>query len=102
MSKSTKSAPVSKSGTRFGVKSAPEGTPGHFFKWTDPKTGAPSGEAGVGVGTCIHCGVKQEYRRSGPRNGFKRFYRVVGSRTWTETEPKCSRKAATKKTDKAA
>lgn len=76
---------ASKSGTRYGVKSAPPGTQGHFFKWDG---GAP----GVGTGTCIHCGVKQQQRPNGVRGGKLRFYRSVGTRAWTETEPKCVRK----------
>lgn len=69
--------------THFGSKSAPEGTPHHFYRW--------SGKAsGQGIGTCIYCGVQVEWQEKGARGGKQRRWKVKGH--WTPTEPACKRK----------
>jgi hypothetical protein len=80
----TKKSAVEARQTHFGSKSAPKGTPHHFFRW-------PKG-AGVGEGKCIYCGVGLMWEERGTRGGKVRRYKVKGK--WSSTEPPCKRKAA--------
>ena len=72
--------------THFGSKSAPEGTPHHFYRWSEG--------AGKGTGCCIYCNVKVEWQEKGVRGG--RFRRWLNKGKWSPTEPACKRKAEKK------
>lgn len=66
--------------TKFGSRSSHNKNKRHFFRWKD--------KPGVGIGKCMYCDCRMQFKAVGDRGGLDRVWSKNGG-AFTDKEPEC-------------